>query len=84
MGKRSYLIKWSNKFGFANKDKECEPEEVGIVHNNTVTGLCVSQMGDKIGIRTSDGYIKVMSSENILKPYFFVNEKLHKMAVTTL
>jgi len=55
-----------------------------VVHNNTVTGLCLSQMGDKIGIRTSDGFIKVISTRNIEKPNFLINERRHRMPVTTL
>lgn len=82
--RNSYLIKWSNKGGFAQKERQCEPEEVGVVHNNTVTGLCLSHLGDKIGIRTSDGFVKVISALNIEKPNFFVNERRHKMPVTTL
>ena len=82
--KKSYLIKWSNKGGFTQKEKQCEPEEVGVVHNNTVTGLCVSHLGDKIGIRTSDGFVKVISSGKIENPSFLVNEKRHRMPVTTL
>lgn len=54
------------------------------MHNNTVTGLCVSHLGDKIGIRTSDGFVKVISSGSIESPNFFVNEKRHRMPVTTL
>ena len=83
--RKSYLIKWSNKAGFNQKEKLCEPQEVGVVHGNTVTGICVSHLGDKIGVRTSDGFVKVFSSlEGIESPTFIVNEKKHKMPVTTL
>lgn len=40
--KKSYLIQWTNKKGFAQKEIECEPANAIEVHPNTVTGLRVS------------------------------------------
>lgn len=62
---KSYLIKWSNKANYVDKAVLCDPEDVAVVHSNTVTGLCTSASGDKIGIRTSDGWIKVVKTKNM-------------------
>jgi hypothetical protein len=60
--KRSYIVKWSNKANYIDKNVPCEAEDVGFVHPNTVTGMLLSSYGDHIGIRTSDGFIKVIQT----------------------
>ncbi len=79
---KAYLIKWSNKANYTDKTVMCEPEDVAVVHNNTVTGLCCSTRGDKIGIRTSDGWIKVVNTRNMND--IIVSQKRHRMPVTCL
>ena len=58
--KPSYLIQWENRSGFSQKEKQCEPVNVAMVHANTATGLRVSPSGEQIGVMTSDGFIKVL------------------------
>lgn len=51
---KSYLIKWKNQQNF-------DPAKVTLVHNQTSSGMRVSPNGQKIGIMTSDGFVKVMN-----------------------
>lgn len=84
--KSSYIIQWSNKARFTNKDVECQPENMSIVHNNTATGLRVSPNGEQIGILTSDGFIKMLPRKSIGQPgnNFTVSTKRHRLPVTSM
>ena len=58
--RKSFLIKWkSSKGSFSDKDGECQSVNVAEVHNNTCTGLRLSEDNSQLAISTSDGFIKV-------------------------
>ena len=81
---RSYLVKWENKQKFAQKAVQSEPVDVAVIHPNTVTGMCVSPDGSQIGVRTSDGFVKVIPTNSFTSGKFTLSSRRHRMPVTCL
>ena len=81
---RSYIVKWENKQKFLQKAVQSEPVEVAVIHPNTVTGMCVSPDGSQIGVRTSDGFVKVIATNSFSSGKFGVSQRRHRMPVTCL
>ena len=64
---------------------QSDPVEVAMVHPNTVTGMCTTPDASIIGIRTSDGFVKVIPTNNFSdRKAFVVNQRRHRMPVTCL
>ena len=56
-----------------------------MVHPNTVTGLCTTPDASLIGIRTSDGFVKVIPTRSFDdRKTFVLNQRRHRMPVTCL
>ncbi len=82
---KSYLVKWENKQRFSQKAVQSDPVEVAMVHPNTVTGMCTTPDASLIGIRTSDGFVKVIHTSSFSdRKAFVVNQRRHRMPVTCL
>ena len=53
-----------------------------MVHNNTSTGMKVSQNGEHVGVTTSDGWVKIMKRRE--PGCFIFAQRKHRLPVTCM